>query len=613
MRDVLKSHIPIDLLVSNSDFNRSDTISQRWRGSYLLLSKKADVEAVVKKINNLLSEINININEKYRHEYQEFYLRPLKDLYLSGTATKVLYGKQGNGKLLWSFMAIAIFVLLLAIINYINLTTARSILRSKEVILKKVMGSGKGLLRFQFIAESILISFISFLLALTAIQLLIPEFNQLAMVQIRISEYNTPIYWILLIAAILLTGIISGFYPAIMLTSFRSVSNVQGQSMSGSRGVLFRRLLLTTQFSISIILIIGILTNLRQLQFARNANPGFDKDQVLLIETPGQFKEIFRERLRQQPGIVKVASHGNESLGEQYEARLEIDGLLKYFRYKGIDPDYLDVMGIDLIEGRNFSWDRKSDGYFSDDGTLRDNFPIIVNETAAREYWTESPVGKTSYNHIVDARKAEIIGVIKDVHYRSMHHKVEPIYYAWSGRSWSRMNVKISPSNIPETINIIEKEWKKVYGADPFVYSFLDEEVERQYTSDERTAKIIGYFTVLAIAIACMGLFALSSFMAVRRTKEIGIRKTLGASSMSIFVMLSREYIKWILLSIIIASPIAWFAMSKWLQTFAYRIELGPGVFILAATLALVIGLITVGWQALKSANSNPVEALRYE
>ena len=194
-----------------------------------------------------------------------------------------------------------------------------------------------------------------------------------------------------------------------------------------------------------------------------------------------------------------------------------------------------------------------------------------------------------------------------------MHFKVEPMRYLWRGQSYGRMSVKVSPVDLPATIKIIENEWKNVYGAEPFSYSFLDEEFEAQYTSDERTAKIIGYFTILAIVIACMGLFALSSFMAFRRTKEIGIRKTLGASSMSIFVMLSREYIKWILLSIVIASPIAWFLMNSWLQDFAYRIDLGVDIFIFAAVLALAIGLITVGWQALKSAVSNPVEALRYE
>lgn len=615
IRDLDKSHLPIDVLLSYPDSSRLRGLLQP---TYLLLAEHSDPELVEEKINDVLSEITHS--ETTSHEFREFHLRPLRDLYLNGSATKELYGKQGNGKLLWSFMAIAVFVLLLAIINYINLTTARSTLRSKEVILKKVMGSGKGLLRFQFITESILISFIAFLLALTTVQLLIPKFNQLAMVHINISDYNTPIYWILVIAAILLTGILAGFYPALLLTSFRSVAKIPVGSMSGTQGVIFRRLLLTFQFSISVLLIIGILTNLRQLQFARNANPGFDKEQVVFFAVPGQFEKssIFRntlkERLLQYPDIAKVASCSQGALGEHTVKGLEIDGAVQYFRRKIIDPDYSDVMGIELIEGRNFSWDRLADKYYSDDGILSDNIRIIVNETAAREYWSGSPIGKICYTQIDGLRvKAEIIGIANDVHYRSMHHKLEPMFFTWSGEIGSQVNLKISSANIAETINAIEKEWKEVYGSEPFEYSFLDEAYEQQYTSDERAAQIIGYFTIIAISIACMGLFALSSFMAVRRTKEIGIRKALGASSKTIFIMLSREYIRWILLSALIASPIAWFAMNKWLESFAYRIELGPGVFIIAAIIALAIGLITVGWQALKSAVANPVEALRYE
>jgi len=615
IRDVPRSHLDVDVLFSFRD-------STRWfGGTYLVLSNHADPAAVAEKINDMLPEINHS--RAIGTEYQQFYLRPLKDLYLNTTATKRLYGKQGNGKLLWSFMAIAVFILLLAIINYVNLTTARSILRSKEVILKKVMGSGKALLRLQFITESILITFISFLLAFTALQLLLPKFNQLATVHISLLEYNTSFYWMLLFSAIILMGIVSGIYPAIMLTSFRSVANVKGQSFSGARGILFRRLLLTFQFSISILLIIGIITNLRQLQFARNANPGFDKEQVVLIKRPGNFdeeflfKKTFRERMLQHAGIVKVTSSSSEPLGDHPEARFEIDGVAHNFRLKVIDPDYVDVMGLEIIEGRNLSWDRLADSYQLEDGSQSDEFSILINETAAREYWSESPAGKIIN---IERRggfelkgKAQIIGIIKDVHYRSMHHKVEPMVFTWRGRSWGWISIKISPTNIPETIKFIEKEWKNIYGEEPFLYSFLDDTFEQQYTSDERAATIIGYFTVIAIVIACMGLFALSSFMAVRRTKEIGIRKALGASSKTIFVMLSREYIKWILLSALIASPIAWYAMNKWLETFAYHIKLGPWVSILAAFIALAIGLITVGWQALRSAVANPVNALRYE
>lgn len=624
LRDLPSAHVKIDALISREilkikDPQRLVAANQQidrgfWYGTYLLLEKNTDSELVMKKISNVLADINDG--NTFPIEFKHFYLRPLTDLYLKGSATQMIYGEQGNNDLLWSFMAIGLFVLLLAIINYINLTTARSTLRSKEVILKKVMGSSKALLRQQFIAESILVAFISFLIALTTIQLVLPKFNQLAQVNISLSDFSSPIYWTLLLAGMLTTGMISGIYPAMMLTTFRSLASTQAKSVSGTHGVWFRRSLLTFQFSISIILIIGIITNLQQLHFVKNADPGFNKDQVILVRTPSHFeeekisRETFKDRLYQYPNILSVA-FGGRKLGQSLSTfQLEINGTMKFFQWRLIDPDYLDVMDIKLLEGRNFSWER-----LSDKSDFDQRVAYLINETAARKYWNESPVGKTCYITSPDGKKvpAEIIGVVKDVHMLSFHHKVEPMAFFWGGWRASLMSIKVSPQNLPETIDAIESEWKKLYGTEPFIYSFLDEEFEALYTSDERTAKIIGYFTILAIIIACMGLFALSSFMAVRRTKEIGIRKALGASSMSIFVMLSREYFKWILLSIIIASPIAWILMNSWLQEFAYRIELGSGIFILAAILALAIGLVTVGWQALKSAFANPVDALRYE
>jgi putative ABC transport system permease protein len=520
------------------------------------------------------------------------------------------------------FVAVALLILALAVINYVNLTTARSTLRSKEVILKKVMGSGKNLLRFQFISESTLITFISFILAFTIIQLILPKFNQLSGVGVSLGEYFTPAYWSMLIMTILLIGFISGFYPAMMLTSFSSVSNVRGQSLSGTGGTRLRHILLTFQLSISMVLIIGLITNLRQLNFVKNVNLGFDKEHVILINHPHKFEDevsyrkTFKDQLLLNHHITKVGST-NRRIGYQEpgHSELEINGTEKYFQFSLIDPDYLDAMGIDMVEGRNFSWDRPGDRSLplTDDSIQFKTFPIIVNETAARTYWDESPVGKfCAFSGPRNQIKLEIIGVFKDFHLRSMHYKVEPMFFYCRWYSHN-MLIRVSSENLPTTIQTIEKEWKNIYGAEPFAYSFLDETYEQQYQSDDRAATIIGYFTVLAIIIACMGLFALSSFMAVRRTKEIGIRKALGASSKTIFVMLSREYIKWILLSAVIASPIAWYAMNKWLETFAYRIELGPWVFIIAAVIALAIGLITVGWQALKSAVANPVEALRYE
>lgn len=621
-KDVAKSHLDIEALISLETLKKIPTardynysVSDRfWNGIYILLNENARAEIVTDKINSVVAEINDG--SKIKLVFKHFHLEALEDLYLNSVSSELQFGKKGNGNLLWSFLAIALFVLLLAIINYINLTTARSIQRSKEVIIKKVMGSSKIALRLQFISESIIITLLSFLLAITIIQLVLPQFNQLAATKINLPEYLTPANCLSTITFLLLIGFLSGVYPAVVLTSFRFLSDIQVRTSRSSRATMQRRLLLTVQFSISIMLIIGLVTNLRQLHFVQSKGPGFNKEQVLLIPTPSDFtnantlRETLRIRLLRHSNVEKIA-FSNKRYGSQGPAsggKIEIDGQEMIFQWYVIDPDYMDLLEIDVVEGRNFSRDIKGDMF----GTGSE-ITVLINETAARNYWKDSPVDKI-YTWVGRSGKSstKIIGIVKDFHFLSLHHTVEPMALIWTGVA-ENMYVRISPDDIPETIKTIEQEWKSIYGEGSFTYSFLDEAFDRQYSNDERAGKIISYFTILAIFIACMGLFALSSFMAVRRTKEIGIRKALGASSNTIFVMLSREYIKWILLSAIIASPIAWFAMNRWLESFAYRIELGPGVFILAAVIALAIGLITVGWQALKSAVANPVEALRYE
>jgi len=624
IKDVKNFHIDIDALKSYETFlqifpikylNRIETGSNVWSATYLLLSDKIDPGFIKEKINNVLAEINdVSL---FMIEFKEFHILPLKDIYFKGSTPNLQYGKQGNLKLVQTFLAIAIFILALACINYINLTTARAALRTKEVVLKKVVGSSGILLRYQFIFESILVTIISYLLAFSVVLLLIPQFNLLAMVDITMSDLNTPIVWVLSILGVLLIGVLSGLYPAVYLTTINTVSLIKGESIKGSRGAYLRQALLTFQFSISIILIIGIITNLRQLHYARNMDLGYNMDQIVFLTTPDfpgqkkhELRNTFKERLLQNPNIQKISFTTAGRMGTSLKPapESEIDGVkMTGAVYMVIDPDYIDMMGMDIIEGRGFSWDIEGDR----------NIRMIFNETLAYQVSQESTVvGKIGYYqdpYQPDSKlHFEIIGVVKDFHYQSVHHKIEPMCFAWFGPQ-EDVNIKISPNNIPETIRFIEKEWRNIYGARPFQYSFLDELFDQQYKNDEQGAKIIGYFTILAIIIACMGLFALSSFMAVRRTKEIGIRKVMGASSQNIILLLAREFIKWVLLSVIIAFPIAWYVMSKWLQGFAYRINLGVDIFILAALTALVIGLATVTWQSLKTAFANPIEALRYE
>lgn len=623
IKDVKSSHINIEALKSYGSFsqiytnkylNRIEAGSRWWSATYLLLSDKTDPGFIKEKINDVLAEINdVSL---FMIEFQEFHILPLRDVFFKGSTANLQYGKQGNLKLVQTFLAIAIFILALACINYINLTTARATLRSKEVALKKIVGSSRTLLRYQFILESILVTLISYFLAFTVVPGLIPRFNQMAMVNINMSELNTPIVWILSILGVLLIGILSGLYPAAYLTTINSVSLIKGESIKGSRGAFLQRALLTIQFTISIILIIGIITSLRQLHYAKNMDLGFSKEQVIFFSTPNlpgqkkhELRRTFKERLLQNPNIKKISYvTGRMGTNLRPAPEVEFDGVkMTGSVYMVIDPDYIDMMGMEIIDGRDFSWDIEGDR----------NIRMILNETAANQISLDSTVvGKIGYYQNPYQQNSqlhmEIIGVVKDFHYQSVHHQIEPMSFAWFGPE-ADINIKISPNNIPETIKFIEKEWKNIYGTAPFQYSFLDELFDQQYKSDEQGAKIIGYFTILAITIACMGLFALSSFMVIRRTKEIGIRKVMGASTQNIFLLLSQEFVKWVLLSVIIACPIAWVLMNKWLEGFAYKINLGVDIFILAALMALVIALITVAWQSLKSALANPVKAMRYE
>jgi putative ABC transport system permease protein len=549
-------------------------------------------------------------------EFQEFHILSFKDIYFNGSTSNLQYGKQGNLKLVQTFIAIAIFILALACINYINLTTARATLRTKEVALKKVVGSSNISLRYQFILESILVTLISYFLAFTVVLVLIPQFNQLAIVNINMSELNTTIAWAFSIFVVLMIGVLSGLYPAIYLTTINAVSLIKGESIKGLKGAFLRQALLTIQFSISIILIIGIITNLRQLHYAKTMDLGFNKEQIIFFSTPDfpgqkkhELRKTFKERLMQNPNIQMISYTIGRMGTELIPApEADFDGVkMTGVVFMVIDPDYLDMMGIEIIEGRGFSWDIEGDR----------NFRIILNETCANQISPDSSVAGKIGNYVNPNQpntqlQIEIIGVVKDFHYQSVHHKIEPMCFAWFGPE-ANINIKISSNNMPETIRFMEKEWKNIYGAEPFQYSFLDELFDQQYKSDEQGTKIIGYFTVLAIIIACMGLFALSSFMAVRRTREIGIRKAMGATSQSIFLLLSQEFMKWVLLSVVIASPIALVMMKKWLQGFAYHVKLGADIFILAALIALVIAMLTVAWQSLKTARANPVNALRYE
>jgi putative ABC transport system permease protein len=382
---------------------------------------------------------------------------------------------------------------------------------------------------------------------------------------------------------------------------------------------LFRSALMTFQFTLSIVMIIAVIVNFRQMRYTQNADLGFDKKQIVTVVTPTNFKNefllrrVFKERLLQHAGIERVTySYGNpgECVGDM--PLREINGMKRSAKAIYIDNDYTSVMGITFSDGRNFSPETAYDSI----GASRtpDGDVILVNESLVREFGLVHPVGQVIYQQL-DRNANLIVGVVKDFHFRSFHEKIEPMILMRLDQPGNVASMKISSSNIQQTIGDIETEWKRVWSDAPipFAYKFLDDTFNHQYTKDVQLATSIGYFTGLAVVIACLGLFALSSYVVSRRTKEIGVRKTLGASFLRIYWMLAWDFLKWILLAALIACPVAWFIMQRWLETFAYHVSIEMDVFIMAAMLSVVIALVTFAWQSLKAARANPVKSLRYE
>lgn len=627
IKDVKNFHIEIDALFShesmpkvypNRDLNETGPNSWLWSATYFLTRDKVDKGGIEEKINEALAEINDG--SLYDLQFTRFHIRPLKEIYFTGSVQNLQYGLHGNLKLIQAFLAIGIFMLVLACINYINLTTARAPSRAKEMAIKRVAGLSSILLGYQLILESVIVSFIAFVMAMTTLQLFSSKFNQLAMVDIDIAELNSPIVWATAITGVVLIGIIAGAYPAVHLTTVKPIGLMKGYGLKGSGGSLFRKTLMTFQFAISIIMIIAIIANLRQIEYVRTTDLGFNKKQIITISTPSNFpeeytlRETFKERLKQQKDIMGMTFSAGHLGGHIPTALLDIEGIERTMGLFCIDEDYLETMSIKVSEGRNFSVKRPGEKFIAENWALNGKTGILLNETAVEDFGIDSPIGKVIKYKYQEGREYhfEIIGIVRDFHFRSLHHRVEPLVMFWT-TPMHLASIQISSSHIPATLKLIEKEWKNVYGSKAFSYQFLDDVYDRHYKGDENLATVIGYFTGLAIIVACLGLFALSSFMVSRRTKEIGVRKSLGASVKEIYFMLSWDFLKWIILAIVIASPVAHYLINLWLTGFAYHIDVSADIFVIAALAAVFIALVTVTWQSLKAAYANPVRALRYE
>lgn len=580
--------------------------------TYLLLAENAklsDVEAklpqfIESHIGELLSTYGASL---------KFFLQPLTDIHLHSELAGDI-APQANIKYLYLFILIAISVLLISCINFINLSTANSASRAKEIGMRKIVGSGRVKIIIQFLMESIVLSFIAMILTVWIIELIKPHFQTLFGTNIDLS-FVTPTSVILLFFIFpILVGILAGSYPALYLSKLRSLNIIKsGFNKVGNKSKL-RNNLVIFQFSISIILIISTITIFNQINFMKHSDSGFKKDSIIII--PG-VKSILQNRsidilkniLSQIPEIDEI---GFSSLfpgrGIQ-KAIMYPEGFAEDKPQMGeklfIGSNYIPTLEIEILKGRNFSEEFSTDPQES----------VIINETAAKQFYWDDPIGKTFSFKTQDGElhKMSVVGVVKDFHSTSLHSKIEPLIIYNNIDRTNYMTLKISSNNISSTIEKLKKQIKIFSPDHALKYYFLDETLDSMYRRDQQTGKLALYFSALTIMLSCLGLLGLTTFLVQNRTKEIGIRKVMGASVSGITFLLAKEFCKWVLVSVIIAWPISYYVMTKWLQGFAYRTEIGISVFVISGCFALLIAILTVSSQTIKTAISNPVKALKYE
>lgn len=569
--------------------------------TYVMLPPDTSVENTDQKLLGYL--------KKYTPEdTDELGLQPLTDIHLFSNLGHDLRNRS-DIKYVWIFSALAVFVLLIAGINFMNLTTARSANRAKEVGLRKVVGAERPQLIRQFFGESVLMALFGFFTALFLLELSLPYFNTLSGKHLSSPWQNNPVLLLGFLGMAVVTGILSGSYPALFLSSFRPIQILKGKMHSAGSNSLFRKTLVIFQFSLSLFLIIGTIVISRQLSYMQNIDLGFDREHTIHLSIHGELHEKYdaiRNRFLQNPEVLHVtasmalptniqSSPGTpEWEGKDPDAQMEI-------KADFVDYDYIETFKIPLVEGRSFSRE-----FATDEETA-----FLVNEEAVRRMGLQKPVvGKRFGFWNIDG---QIIGVMKDAHFQSLYHKIEPLVFKIF-RPWlKRMYVKIRSGNVSATLRSLENTWNQMGLGYPFEYRFLDEDFHELYKSEERLGRIFKSFAALAIFIACLGLFGLAAFIAEQRTKEIGIRKVLGSSTIGIVGLLNREFLRWIVVANLFAWPVAYYVLQRWIQKFPYRATITIEVFILAAAIGLAVALITVSMQTLKAARANPAESLKHE
>jgi len=609
----LNSSITFDALVSLNIIPERYRSPSAWRAfsylTYARLKSLSGLDVLPGHLENL-------IERHYGESSRSFVAYPLTSLHLSEISHDT--GFSGNTKYLYLFGSVAVFILLIACINYVNLSTARVSLRAKEIGIRKTAGAGRGQLALQFLSESVLLSVGAYVLALLLAELAVPFFDQIFGTHIAGGGNTGFLIWLGLGA--IAVGIAAGAYPSLYLSGISLSTILQKSVPAGGSGAILRKGLVVGQFGIALILIMGAMVIYEQLQFAQAKDLGFDGEQVVVVQLPNQQAWQARNTLSQQvtshPGVLGATvangapgsfnvrmSHTPETFSP--ESRAEPEETIS-IAPAVTDYDFLNVLGIELLAGRNFSKEYASDP----------DRAFILNQKAAEKLgWSpEDAIGKS---FMFDGREGEVIGVVENFHITSLRRSIEPVLLQLhESDSWSSAGLllaRLHQDEIPEAMNFLKEQVANYAPAVTLNYEFLDDKFDAMYRTEMRLGQVVTLFTFIAIFVACLGLYGLAAFAAERRIKEIGIRKVLGATVVNIVTLLNKDFLKLVLVGFIIAVPVAWYAMNQWLADFAYRIEIGPGIFALAGVAALLIALLTVSWQSVKAALANPVESLRTE
>jgi putative ABC transport system permease protein len=586
--------------------------------TYLLFPKNYNVKRVESQLPDFLDKYvhfqGAPANFK-THTVTKLSFQKLTDIHLRSHLDSEIEA-NGDIKRVYIFSAVALFILLIACINYMNLSTARSVLRAKEIGIRKVVGARRKEIISQFLSESVLVTWIALVFALSLTGLLLPFVNKLSN---QYLSFNSLLHWEILLPVLTLSfviGLISGVYPALFISSFVPVKVLKGIMKVGSGSVSFRKVLVVVQFSISIILIVATTVVYRQLQYIQNKSLGFNKDHVVTTDYPGTLTKqynSFRSDLLANTAIEGVARSSyipTERLLSAGGADILQGGTMQpvkiELKFISTDYDFIPAYGMKMAAGRNFS------PAFSTD---TNNF--LLNETAVRALGWKNPQNALGTDMKYDNWTGKVIGVVKDFQFESLHQKIIPLLFelppARKGYYYNKMSVKVKAGNVQSAINTLRDTWHKYLPETPFEFTFLDEKFDQLYRSEQQQGSLFTIFSCIAIFIACLGLFGLSAFTITQRVKEIGIRKVLGATIPQIVTELSKDFLKLVLIAAVIAFPVAWYAMGKWLLDFAFRISIGWWIFVGAGIIALIIAFATISFQSIKAAMANPVKSLRSE